>query len=496
MIPEELSRLFLTNSQLQKLIILNELEEGRANLSTLEIKLGVSKRKLKEIIYQLMEELSIEKYKSNCPLVLDKESIFICSDFEMKDYATMLNTCRERYLEESSLFQVLLLILEKRVFSVPLIADTLAYSESYVYKLLKKLKEFFQLMNIDIQLIKKNETLIRVKGSEMTIRMLHYLVVSVASKGNRWLLKTISESEILALQRYLNSERYKKLSPIGKKRVNYILGIFESALKNNCSIPIIDNQVKEIGEKINKEKEIGLYLKYLREKDLDIQIHKEVIYLSFFVCYFMQELRTDKEKIALGKSLLSLKNNKIVKCSITILEKVTEKYSMNESLYYELIYCLCNRIVVTHYFALYKFMPLNNVPPIRGKMEQFVEECVSNTLSSYKDKPSFSKMNYSLTQIIIGSLILSHPINQKIYIEFFYRPEYKSIITHAIKHNYHSDVLQITDNYQQADIIISDTYGYENKKYFYFKDVFDEKAWEQLGAYLNKIISNEVQVRN
>ncbi|HBI6208342.1 TPA: helix-turn-helix domain-containing protein [Listeria monocytogenes] len=494
MIPDELAKLFLSRTQLQKLKILNKLTSGITTFSSLEEQLGMSKRKLKEDTTSLLREIEEIKTEHSYTLLVDKESIQFSKKLEDSEFVALTNSIREKYLSESSLFQVLLFVLEKRYFSISTMANELSYSESYAYKLYSKLNNFLYSMNADIRLTKKSDVLIQLTGNESTIRLIHYLSISIASKGNYWLFKTITQKEIVTIQSYINSRRYDRLSSVGKNRVNSILAVYELALKNGYKLSRLDDEVVILGEVINKEKEIRLYLKYLKKEteNKEIELHEELIHLAFVINYFTQEIRSDEEKQDIGKHLCSMKSNTIVNKCLGLLDTITKRYPLVEESYYLLLYSLCNRLVVIHYLGLYNFMPLYKVPPLLGEIESFVENCIDKSLDSYRKDPSFDKLKYSMTKIITGYLIMIFPIRKKVYVEFFHRPEYKSIIENAIKYNYNQKVLQITNNYVESDIIISDTHGYDRKKFFYFNDVFDQSSWEKLGLYLNHIISNEI----
>lgn len=494
MLIPELSDIFLTNSQLQKLHVLKQLETKTVPFSDLEEQLNISKRKIKEIVSNLSEEILSDPKNYTFTVTMDKEKIYFSKNIEASEYVKLTNDFRGKYLSESSLFQVLLFILEKRVFSVLNMANELSYSESYAYKLFGKVKQFLYFMDLGVQITKKNETLVHLTGDESNIRILHYLVISVASKGTHWPFKAITEKEILSTQAYIKSERYEKLSPIGKNRVNYILAVYELALKNGYKLSEMDEEVIELGDAINKEREINLYLKYLKEEiiDREVQLHDELIHLAFLMNYFTQEIRTVDEKIDIGKFLYLFKNNSIVNDCIKVLNMIAERYNLPKASYFLLLYSLCNRLVVIHYLGFFKFMLLYKVPPIIGEVERYVEDCLDKGLNSYRKYSSFSKIKYSFTQIITGYLLLLLPTQQKVYVEFFHRPEYKSIIENAIKHNYNAEVINITNDYSKADIIISDTYGYDKSKFFYFRDVFDQDSWEELGLYLNQVISKEI----
>ena len=335
LIPDELATLFLSKTQLQKLIILKELESGMATFDNLEKQLGISKRKVKESTTSLLEEMQTYESQQQITLLINKEIIQFENKPRDADYIKLINDFRGKYLTESSLYQVLLFVLEQRVFSIVRMANDLSYSESYAYKLFGKLKHFFQYMNCGIQLIKVNERLIQLAGDESTVRIFHYLALSVASKGNNWLFKTITQKEILTVQSYINSKRYEKLSPIGKNRVNYIVAVYELSLKKGHRLSELDREVIELGEAINKEKEINLYLNYLKEEIVDSEMYlsEELIHLAFVINYFTQEIRSDEEKQVLGKALYALKNNFIVNTCIQLLDKVNKRYKLPKESY-------------------------------------------------------------------------------------------------------------------------------------------------------------------
>ncbi|EGO8312539.1 hypothetical protein E3O82_002534, partial [Enterococcus faecalis] len=484
MIPEELASLFLTKIQLQKLKILTKMEHGKVDLLSLQKELGISRRQIKDIIRDLngdiVEDVSIH---------VEEGIINFNKIIEDSKYIEIVNNCRTLYVISSSFFQLMLFVLEKRSFSIVQAARALSYSESYVYKLINKLRGFFKQVDAGFYLEKKNETTIHLVGCESSVRLFHYLSVSAATKGNHWVFSTINEEEILNIQQYLNSDRYERLSPVGKSKANFILAVYESALKNKRKITLFDEDVISLGETINKEREINLLLNYLRKEKIwsNKKLHSELIHLAFFANYFIEELRTKEEKITIGQNIYNLNENKIVRSCVKILDKILEEVTIEDDIYYILLYNLCNRVVVISHLYLYKFMPLYKVPPLGTDIEYFVEECVKSGLTDYKNDLSFSKLKYSLTQVIMGYLVLILPMPQKVFVEFFHRPEYKSIIENAIAHNYNSDALQITEDYSEADVIISDTGGYDNQNYFYFKDVFDQNSWYELGFYLNQI---------
>ena len=127
------------------------------------------------------------------------------------------------------------------------------------------------------------------------------------------------------------------------------------------------------------------------------------------------------------------------------------------------------------------------------KTEKFINSAIKKSFSKYYKEPSFGKLVFNFTKIIMGYVKLDTDIPVGVYVEFQRRPEYKSIVENALIHNYSANALKLVNNYKDADIIISDNYVVKtNQEYFYFRDVFDKVAWNKLGAYLNEIINKEI----
>ncbi|PQC08011.1 hypothetical protein CUM91_15210, partial [Enterococcus faecalis] len=150
------------------------------------------------------------------------------------------------------------------------------------------------------------------------------------------MFKTITQKEIQLIQSYNNSRKYKNLSYVGKKRIDYIIAIYELALKNNHRMNGIDSAVLELGNTIKRDREPSLYLK--RGAVNDNELFEESTHLNFMANYFSQELQTEKEKINLGKLLYSMRKNIIVNQCVELLDMITKQYKLSKRSYYLLLY--------------------------------------------------------------------------------------------------------------------------------------------------------------
>ncbi|EGO6697933.1 hypothetical protein GP419_002620 [Enterococcus faecalis] len=497
MLPEEICNLFLTKIQVQKLTIIYEMHSNKLQLFEIETFLDEPRKKIKRVAESLKLDISeySRKKKKKCSLIIEKEKIYFSPDICDEEFVNLKSFLQEEYLQASGAYRGLLYILEKRCFSIIKLAKHLSYSESYTYKIMKKIKEFLIVMDLDIFISKKNETILQLIGDEVSIRLLHYLTIHYVSVNETWWFQTIHKHQIDAEYSFLNSNRMKKLSKSNLQRVHIILAINELAIKKGCLSKDLPSSVIHLGKIINKEKELSRYLKDLNKKrsGKTNKLHEEVLQFASILNYFTQELRTKEEKINIGKEIVSNEGNEIAKPCLSLLNQICKKYEISKDIYYILVYQLCNRLIVIHYLNYFKFMKFDKRQVLKGETEKYIESIVKESLGKYCSEESYQKLLLSFTQVVISYLTLSSVASLKIYIEFHRSPEYKVIIENILAHNYRKQVLRIVDDYKEADIVISDTFVPGDKeKFFYFQDVFDSTAWYNLGTYLNEIIQKSL----
>lgn len=494
MLPDKLILLFITKTQFLQMKVLKEMKHGAVSIKKLEDEMDLTKRQARKILQNLMTEYEESGFskKTHTSLILDKDELRCVPQLIDTEYLELINIFQERYFAESNLYQTLLYMLEKRKFSVSDIAKYLIYSESHVYKLLGKLKELFQLLKIDIRLMKINETLIELAGSESTIRMLHYLSIAVISKGNYWLFKTITQEEVTNLRLSINFDHYQNLSPLGKKRINYLLAVSLISLKNGYQIHDLPLELVELGETVYKEEMDACLEKLTVKKMIDgTNSRNECIHFAFLSNYFAQDLNKKEEKEELGRKLGELKKNSIVTKCKKLLTCMIDYFHIPETIFYQLLYYLTNKLVTIHHLELYKFMPIYHDALPTNRYGSYIERCIDKNLKSYQNEPSYNHIKNSFVQVILGNLVSnSLKSEHKVYVEFFNLPESKNIVENVITNYYNNKRIKIVESYHHADIVISDTHGYEDKDLFYFKHISDKDSWTRLGSYFNKVIVN------
>lgn len=495
MIPDNFLTLFFTNVQYQKLIFFYELYQREIHYFEIENKLDESKRKVKRIVDSLkldIDEYSYE-YNLNLQLYSTKEKFYFSRSVSDEEYIHLKNYLQEKYLQTSGIYKSVLFVLERRRFSLLKLTNYLSYSESYVYKLLKKMNEFFENIHLGISISKDVDSKYVLVGEEKKIRMLHYFLLNIALAENDWRFQTIQEHQIELIHNSIKSDRINVLSPSNLKRVSILVAIHELAIKNGNRLPLLHSDLKDVGRIMNKEKEMALYLdnQYKRKLGETFFLRNEIIQLSFILNYFSPELRTQKEKISIGKELLHNKSNKIILCCVNLIREIQIKYSIRKDLQCLLLYSLCNQVVVIHYLGLHEFLELQKSVKQRNKLEREIERLVNKCFKEYRDEPPFLSLSESIIQLVSSYTLLCNNSTLNVYIEFQHRPEYKVIVENAIRQNYNYKTLNVVEDYIKADIVVADTYINNYKKdFFYFRNVFDKESWIKLtqviDTYLKK----------
>jgi len=486
-IPEEIAAMFLNELQLKKINLLNMLSSNSISLKYLENHFSFSRRKVKDFSKKFIDEINSFNVNPINPLIEVNDILLFNPKLGKNDRRQIIQKVRENYIETSSMYRFLIYVLENRKVTLNDITNNLVYSESYTYKLIVKLNTLFELLKLNLSLNKLNNYYV-LTGEEIIIRYLHYFSVAIVSKGTK---DSVSTSNSIITDLFINyyKKRIEKLSPVGKIRIKYFTSIFALQINNHNYLPRLEAEVMEIGNihNIYKDKKFNKTLLLDSSKQY---VLNELISLDFLVSYFTQELRTDSEKAEIAKSFSKFVNNSIVDTCMELLNQINSKYPMNHFTFNLLLYHLCNNLVVITHLKLHNFMYLRK-NHYYGKLDtHFIEECIDTSLDKYKTHIEYSKLKSNFLHIITSEISLTPHIC--IYIEFFHQPEYKSFISSTLRKIYNNHLIRITENYADANVIISDTTGYDlkDKEYYYFKNIFDKSSWVQLGQYLNEIIMN------
>ncbi|EGO5055357.1 helix-turn-helix domain-containing protein [Enterococcus faecalis] len=489
---DKLKSLVLSETQLKSLVIVHNLYPRGKQMNELENLCQVSKNELKRVLKLLDEEVkSLYSFDrvNNIAVVKDK-FVSLNSEINEETYIMLLTQLRKKYLLSSSVYKALLFVLEQRYFCLQELADHLFYSDSYTYKIIKRLKKFFYYLETDLKLVKVNKSDIYIEGSESSKIIFHYLLVMLVFDGKEWVFQDREKEMLLSYQSKKILDRLKLLTDCNKDKILNILAIYKITSHNYEPLIYLSKNIVELGKVLDNDSEFPFYI---NQTD-DLLNNDRNIHFLFMVHYFTQELRDRKQKIIVGKNYTTLEKNEIIQTCMYFLNDIKEHFSISQEYYYELLYTLCKRLVVIHHLGLHQFMFEKHTVEFKGVVDRRIELLFDKSFYIYKDETSYSKLKYSLIPLVTSYVKLAMEQPLKIYIEFQHHSEDRMIIVNTLKNRYSTKILEIVESHNLADIIISDTpsSSSKEKKYFLIPHALDPHTWcSSIAEYVNSILNTK-----
>ncbi len=479
---EKIYSYYLTKKQVEKLVLLKKIFVKKS-ISIKEFCEESNKTtyQLRNLLYEIEENINIFSKQEKPIFTIGKKNIYLTEEMKQEYYLDLFVKLRKTYFIESPYYQLLIYMFKKRRARVVEISNNLVFSTSYCYKLLRYLRKMLTIQNMPITLDKNKDT-IELNGEEMCIRMYFYLI------------------EILANNVYIEVNIRSAIDLLAKEYEP----LRTTKIKHDLMFSIIENSVTQgyfINSDCSSSIEIFGHLSELYDetpvrKALPIRTEKdsrtELIYYYFWAMLFIPETVTEDEKIILGEKFIRIENNQIIDFSNSIIDKLSEKYELDDNTIHKLVY----EIVVNTwgYQNLYldKFMSKENLSLYLDSGKE-VEAVVENSLK----KSSLNIKNKGLFIQKMGQIIGSYVPLQKnevlsIGISTLNHPEYISVIKNILLKIYNGTVLHFTEHLEQADILVSDgvLIHSENQEFAFLGNIHNTNDWEHLNTLIQTSIVN------
>ena len=489
---DKLKNLVLSQTQLKSLVVVYNLYPRGKQMNDLENLCQVSKNELKRVLKVLDEEVKSLHFfdKVNNIIVVKDKFVSFNSEINEATYTMLLMQLRKKYLLSSSVYKALLFVLEQRYFCLQELADHLFYSDSYTYKIIKRLKNFFYYLETDLKLVKVNKSDLYIEGRESSKIIFHYLLVMLVSHGNDWVFQDSEKEALLSYQPPKILDSLELLSDCNRDKILNILAIYKITSHVKDPLLCLSKNIIEIGELMDNDGEFPFYI---NQTD-DVLNDDRNIHFLFIVHYFIQELRDRNQKILVGKNYTTLEENEIIQTCMYFLEDIKQNFSISQDCYYELLYTLCKRLVVVHHLGLHQFMFERHTVEFKGVVDRRIEVLFDKYFYSYQNERSYVKLKYSLIPLVTSYVKLAVEQPLKIYVEFQHHSEDRMIVVNALKHRYSTKILEIVESYELADIIISDTpsTSFKEKTYFLIRHALDPHTWcSSIVEYVNSILNTK-----
>ena len=489
---DKLKNLVLSQTQLKSLVVVYNLYPRGKQMNDLENLCQVSKNELKRVLKVLDEEVKSLHFfdKVNNIIVVKDKFVSFNSEINEATYTMLLMQLRKKYLLSSSVYKALLFVLEQRYFCLQELADHLFYSDSYTYKIIKRLKNFFYYLETDLKLVKVNKSDLYLEGRESSKIIFHYLLVMLVSHENDWVFQDSEKEVVLSYQPTKILDSLELLSDCNRDKILNILAIYKITSHVKDPLLCLSKNIIEIGELMDNDGEFPFYI----NQTVDVLNDDRNLHFLFMVHYFIQELRDRNQKILVGKNYTTLEENEIIQTCMYFLEDIKQNFSISQDCYYELLYTLCKRLVVVHHLGLHQFMFERHTVEFKGVVDRRIEVLFDKYFYSYQNERSYVKLKYSLIPLVTSYVKLAVEQPLKIYVEFQHHSEDRMIVVNALKHRYSTKILEIVESYELADIIISDTpsTSFKEKTYFLIRHALDPHTWcSSIVEYVNSILNTK-----
>ncbi|HBC7248594.1 helix-turn-helix domain-containing protein [Enterococcus faecalis] len=489
---DKLKNLVLSQTQLKSLVVVYNLYPRGKQMNELENLCQVSKNELKRVLKVLDEEVKSLHFfdKVNNIIVVKDKFVSFNSEINEATYTMLLMQLRKKYLLSSSVYKALLFVLEQRYFCLQELADHLFYSDSYTYKIIKRLKNFFYYLETDLKLVKVNKSDLYLEGRESSKIIFHYLLVMLVSHENDWVFQDSEKEVVLSYQPTKILDSLELLSDCNRDKILNLLAIYKITSHVKDPLFFLSKNIIEIGELMDNDGEFPFYI----NQTIDVLNDDRNLHFLFMVHYFIQELRDRNQKILVGKNYTTLEKNEIIQTCMYFLEDIKQNFSISQDCYYELLYTLCKRLVVVHHLGLHQFMFERHTVEFKGVVDRRVEVLFDKYFYGYQNERSYAKLKYSLIPLVTSYVKLAVEQPLKIYVEFQHHSEDRMIVVNALKHRYSTKILEIVESYELADIIISDTpsISFKEKTYFLIRHALDPHTWcSSIVEYVNSILNTK-----
>lgn len=489
---DKLKNLVLSQTQLKSLVVVYNLYPRGKQMNELENLCQVSKNELKRVLKVLDEEVKSLHFFDKVDNIIVVKDKFVSFNSKINEatYTMLLMQLRKKYLLSSSVYKALLFVLEQRYFCLQELADYLFYSDSYTYKIIKRLKNFFYYLETDLKLVKVNKSDLYIEGTESSKIIFHYLLVMLVSHGNDWVFQDSEKEALLSYQPKKILDSLELLSDCNRDKILNILAIYKITSHDKDPLLCLSKNIIEIGELMDNDGEFPFYI----NQTVDVFNDDRNIHFLFMVHYFIQELRDRSQKILVGKNYTTLEENEIIQTCMYFLEDIKQNFSISQDCYYELLYTLCKRLVVVHHLGLHQFMFERHTVEFKGVVDRRVEVLFDKYFYGYQNERSYAKLKYSLIPLVTSYVKLAVEQPLKIYVEFQHHSEDRMIVVNALKHRYSTKILEIVERYELADIIISDTpsTSFKEKTYFLIRHALDPHTWcSSIVEYVNSILNTK-----
>lgn len=479
----------LSSNRQNKLKILLAILKENQNLASLMDSFNFPKRTTTNYIHGINEDM--ETYYN----VEDFIQIGPYGDYNTnKAYREkrilLFHQLKLQYLQETLSFQVLhTLTTRGYANTLDLMAD-LHISESYLHRIIGNLN--FQLKNFNVGIKRSNFRLL-LTGPEENIRIFSFQFLTDSFHTLEWPFSSISEEELSSTMTVSAKKMMSQTSPSRKRYLLIFLGVVSIRLRNKFFVsPPVPRDYFLI--KLMKDNyDMNSLLTPNNSLSLDNKTSRnEDLYFNFSIRFLIPSFFKNEHRIRLGQ-IFSEEEHPSIQFARAILKGIRRQLNVNIdstlaniTIYYLTLFHLAYSFMgdtFHHFFDAFLAIP-EDAPPYEEKIVMELTQIVEETLK-YETNTTILNSQYFISALVyyLSPLVQmnSHQVTT-IYFQFSRDFTMETYLKVRLSMLFSKTSLVFTDNYPEADIVVSDTLESPTTDKFlcYFNSLHSETQWNIL----------------
>ncbi|MBO0480985.1 helix-turn-helix domain-containing protein [Candidatus Enterococcus courvalinii] len=476
--------MLISNKTKRELTLLHLIMTSKkTSFDILSKEMKISKRTIGEDITKINSIFHQQfDYKRKIILTNTSGSIKINSPFS-DDPISYYYHLKFYLLNESILYQLCILLVTNGEIHQNHLIERLYISTHYLVKLRQQLNKYLSVFDL---FLKKENSIYSIEGNEICYRIFTYLLLQDSFQGIKWPFDSYKPNSNLEDEFSKNSLtkdfsiqlfnqiltqrfKYKKFLSINSTNPNFDL--FKMIMDNYDGSLLLKNDSFDNLDSSTKE--------------------SERLYVNFFERIFLSDIIPIKKKVELGRIFESYNHQTCIKS-----RKTYEKFSRILSasgctetnyifLYYINICLILYQTIGNKYFDFLSLLVPTTYLDISEK-SIYLNSIKRELDDLYIDK---EELNYIVT--ILCTLCHFHKTSKlKIYIQMTKVFTSVYVIQERLRDIFNQKNIVFTDDYSEADIIITDSFEKKIDKQvlFYLDNISNKKRWYELV----KTIQNEL----
>ena len=468
----------------------NELEilfyivkRAHTSLNEISSNLKISKRTVKENLIKINQEFE-DTYQIQHFIVSNNNGIVCVNPAYRKSAVEYAYTLKLNLLKNNVQFNYCVQLVTHSSIDKNELIKVLYISEHYLVKITKQLNNFFKIFDIVIVSIKG---IYQLTGNELSIRVFSFIFLQESFQELAWPFSKISLEEIKkSLPDELLERSYKNVRM--KKRAFYILyAIFKTrtSAQNFLKMPHSKN-LHSFFILINQYSHVTLF--FLEHSFADIQCETrktEILYFNFLSRIFIPYIFSEKQTKQIEKLFIE-SNHPYCVLSKKLFKQVA--YLLTNQHDYQYVYYLS--IFNAWYFLTegnyYTFLTLYLPQP---------EICTPSDVAYFnRIKGTVAKLVHQETHLeLLSQLLYTLSVSEKkvqvrIYLQIIKDFYASYFIKTRLSSLYNTNAISITEDFTNADIIITDSFekATSNQDIFYLDSIENEESWHELTEFIQQ----------